>query len=109
MGIAKHYLQLHPNPKEARTVFETIEGEYVETVEQVLQISQQDELMADLPKIKAQILRRNPFVDPLNIMQIVLMQTWRKQKKVSSMTLNSLEYQLLETINGIAAGVRNYA
>lgn len=108
LKIAQQYMHLHPKKKLAQAIFDCIESEYTETVEQVLQIAQQDSLMADSPKIKAQILRRNPFVDPINILQIDGIQQWRLLKNTSPAKKLALQKQLLETVNAIAAGVRNY-
>ena len=97
-----------PHKNDAQQIFDLIVQEHTETVEQVLQITNQSELMEHSQKIKNQILRRNPFVDPLNMMQINLLSLWRKRSRPLGLSTSNLHYQLLETINGISAGIRNY-
>ena len=75
----------------------------------VLQLTNQDELMENAPKIKERILRRNPFVDPLNLSQIDCLKRWRSRGRFSDQTSQQLQRQLLQTVNGITAGIRNYA
>ena len=107
MLIAPQYLQLDPS-ENAKALFERISDEHLEATEYVLQITKQNTLLENSPKIRDQILRRNPFLDPLNMMQVALLAQWRKQKRPVKETPHSLKNQLIETVNGIAAGIRNY-
>jgi phosphoenolpyruvate carboxylase len=58
-------------------------------------------LLADNPVLSRSIAVRNPYVDPLNLLQIELLQ--RVRHKADPATVRAL----LLTINGIAAGMRN--
>jgi len=60
-----------------------------------------EELLADNPTLARSIAVRNPYVDPLNMLQAVLLMRLRA---VEDPTLHRA---LQVTINGIAAGMRN--
>ncbi|MFV2014262.1 MAG: phosphoenolpyruvate carboxylase, partial [Candidatus Heimdallarchaeota archaeon] len=59
------------------------------------------------PDIRNSILRRNPYIDPLNLIQIQLLKQWRKEDKPDNLDPQGLQRALLLTLNGIAAGLRN--
>ena len=66
---------------------------------------QQDSLLDNSPVIKRSIERRNPYVDPLNFIQVALLRDLRQLEP------DSPEYQqvlraVLATISGIAAGMK---
>ena len=106
MSIAKEYMILSDDRECAMSIFETIYEEYMNSIEYVLMITSQDTLMSRSPKIRDRVFRRNPFVDPLNMIQIQLIQLWRHKR--SQVKESDLIFQLQETVNGIAAGIRNY-
>jgi phosphoenolpyruvate carboxylase len=58
-------------------------------------------LLADNPVLRRSIDVRNPYVDPLNLLQIDLLERVRRAADPSTVRA------LLLTINGIAAGMRN--
>ncbi|RME21011.1 MAG: phosphoenolpyruvate carboxylase [Deltaproteobacteria bacterium] len=63
-----------------------------------------DELLVDNPVLQRSIRVRNPYVDPLNLLQIELLRRVRQQGEDADPRLVDA---LLVTINGIAAGMRN--
>ncbi len=68
----------------------------------VLRVSRHGELLAENAVLRRSIQVRNPYVDPLNLLQIDLLRRVRGGDH-SETTVNAL----LITINGIAAGMRN--
>jgi len=72
------------------------------TVRQVLAVTGHAELLQENGVLKRSIQVRNPYVDPLNLLQIGLMREVRAGD-TDPETLNAL----LVTINGVAAGMRN--
>lgn len=60
-----------------------------------------DELLADNPETRHSLAVRNPYVDPLNLLQAELLRRGRESPDPA------LQDALLVTINGIAAGMRN--
>jgi phosphoenolpyruvate carboxylase len=59
-------------------------------------------LLEDNPVLRRSIDVRNPYVDPINLVQIALLRRLR-----SSPDDEELRSALLVTINGVAAGMRN--
>jgi len=109
INIASKYLQLiKKNPEQATTIFSEITQEYARTKEIILKITNSHGLLLDhAPAIQNSILRRNPYIDPLSLIQIELLLLWRKKGRPEDLQPNGLQRALLETINGIAAGLHN--
>ena len=61
-----------------------------------------DDLLDTNPVLRRSIDVRNPYVDPLNIVQAALLRRFRDHPEDST-----LRDALLDTVNGIAAGMRN--
>lgn len=103
MGSAKEYLELVEDPQIARRIFENIVDEYERTKAALLQISSNEALLSHSPNIKESVHLRNPYVDPLNILQVDLIRKLRETPNPSE----ELETDVLLTINGVAAGLVN--
>jgi len=106
MGIARLYANLVENEVIREKIFGEIEGSYQRTCEQILQVTQQRQLMDNAPTLKRSVARRNPYVDPLNFIQVSLLQTLRQTDASSDEEKNLLRTIFL-TINGIASGLKN--
>ena len=83
-----------------------LEAEFARTVESVLRIRETTTLIADVPVLQAAIALRNPYVDPLSLMQIVLL---RRKRNTAEGTPehHAIEDALATTLSGIAQGLRN--
>jgi phosphoenolpyruvate carboxylase len=68
----------------------------------VLRLTGQTALLEKNPVLARSIRLRNPYVDPLSLIQVELLQ--RKRRGEDNDDVN---YALAATINGIAAGLRN--
>jgi phosphoenolpyruvate carboxylase len=68
----------------------------------ILRAKQQDELLAGDPELQRTLELRNPYVDPLNVLQAELLRRAR-----STDDDPRIWDALLVTVNGIAAGMRN--
>ena len=64
-------------------------------------IKENDELLADVGWLRESVLKRNPYVDPLNLSQIAMLRRVRE----SDADAEVLDLARL-TIQGIAAGLR---
>jgi len=106
MHIAESYVSLCHDQNSARPIYDTINAEYQRTVSNVLQIAQLDELMADTPRLALSLKRRNPYLDPLNQIQVTLLKRFRDESQDEE-NRNQWLNPLLRTINAIAAGMRN--
>jgi len=69
----------------------------------LLDIKQADELLEEDPTLQRAIRLRNPYVDPLNLLQIQLLKEWRATDRQDDAILAAL----FDTVNGIARGVQN--
>ena len=83
-------------------VFAMVTEEYRQTRRMVLAVTGQTRLLEKNPALNASLRLRNPYIDPLSMIQIELLR--RKRRGEESDELN---YVLAATINGIAAGLRN--
>jgi phosphoenolpyruvate carboxylase len=73
----------------------------------VLSISGHGELMEPDPVIQRSVKLRNPYVDPLNYIQIEMLRRLRALRDPDSAEAEPLRAVMVMTINGIAAGLRN--
>jgi phosphoenolpyruvate carboxylase len=62
-------------------------------------------LLADQPVLRASIALRNPYVDPLNLLQVSLLR--RKRARAEAAPDEALDRALGTTLNGVAQGLRN--
>ncbi|MGI9066442.1 MAG: phosphoenolpyruvate carboxylase [Pyrinomonadaceae bacterium] len=102
LRIAHRYAALVADEGVRERVFGMIVEEFERTRRMILRVTKQKELLAGNPVLARSIRLRNPYVDPLSLIQVALLQ--RKQASEESEDLN---YALAATINGIAAGLRN--
>jgi phosphoenolpyruvate carboxylase len=106
LTTGKEYSMLAKDREQAIKIYETIAEECRCTTKQVLTISGNDSLMADTPEIALSLHRRNPYLDPLNHVQIVLLQRYRHPDATDAEKDLWIK-PLLRSINAIAAGMRN--
>ncbi len=107
MGIAEKYAELVPNVALRQMIFQDILYEYDKTLEAVLDISGHKELMENDPVIQRSIKLRNPYIDPLNYLQLDAIRKLRNPSSLNPKEEDTLKNVILVTINGIAAGLRN--
>ncbi|GAA3545242.1 phosphoenolpyruvate carboxylase [Zobellella aerophila] len=101
-GLAAYYDSVLV-PEALRPLGVRLREELNASLELVLQLKQETELMSDQPWIKESIKLRNPYTDPLNVLQAELLKRSRQQGDIQP----SLDQALMVTIAGIAAGMRN--
>ncbi|MEE4195070.1 MAG: phosphoenolpyruvate carboxylase [Anaerolineae bacterium] len=107
MEIARLYVHLVPDQELADRIFRLIQAEYMLTREMILKISGHTELLDADPVIQNSVKLRNPYIDPLNYIQLEMLKRLREQEDYDSQEAEKLKEVLLVTINGIAAGLRN--
>lgn len=106
MGIAHEYSELCLDPEVGKEVFRIIEQEYNRTVAWILKLTESDTLLSDNPTLALSLRRRDPYLDPLNHIQIVLLKRYR-DKTLSDSEREQLRGPLLRTISAISTGLRN--
>jgi phosphoenolpyruvate carboxylase len=102
LSIARVYSQLVKNTALSTRVFAMLEEEFLRSRQMILRISGQHELLARNRVLARSIHLRNPYVDPMSLIQVELL-----RRKQQGLDLAKLEYPLGATINGIAAGLHN--
>ena len=107
MDIAALYSDLVPDQTLAREQFDRIRAEYDRTVAAILRVTHHTELMQDDPVIQRSIQLRNPYVDPLNYLQVDMLRRVRALPDQDSVEAQAVREVIVLTINGIAAGLRN--
>ena len=104
--IARQYAGMIEDAAIKDRIFSQIEEEYAKTQEMILNITGQDEILDNVPVIQESIRLRNPYVDPLSYLQVQLLTELRSLRAQNEDDAELLREVLL-TINGIAAGLRN--
>lgn len=107
MDIAGLYSDLVPDRELARAIFTRLRLEYERTREAVLAVTGHAQLMDADVVIQRSVQRRNPYVDPLNYVQVEMLRRLRALPDPESAEAESLREVIVLTINGIAAGLRN--
>ena len=101
LSIARLYSELagelHDN------FFPVIEKEYALTRDLVLEFSGREALLEGDITLQRAIMLRNPYVDPMSLMQIDLLARWRESGREDPQLLGAL----LASVNGIAQGLQN--
>ncbi len=105
LGIAAQYAALVHSRSVRETVFGLIRQEYDRSVAAVLKIARRRELLENQPVLAQSIQRRNPFVDPLNHLQIRFLARWRKAGETHR--TETLRRLLALTVHGIAFGMKS--
>ena len=103
LGIAAHYVEELVAPGD-RGAFEVIRAEHARTLEEVLLLTGQDELLQSAPVLKRTLELRDAYLAPLHALQVSLLARSRASGEAVD---PALRRALLLTINGIAAGMRN--
>jgi phosphoenolpyruvate carboxylase len=102
LGISRLYAALVEDAALRERVFSKIEEEFHRTHRMVLAILGQKELLETNPVLARSIRLRNPYVDPMSLIQVDLLR--RKRAGEDNEAINRA---IAATINGISAGLRN--
>jgi phosphoenolpyruvate carboxylase len=101
-GIAHQYAALVEDAALRGRVFTMLSAEYELTRRMVLLVLDQTELLQANPVLNNSIRLRNPYVDPMSLLQLELL-----RRKRSGQRSEELDRAITATINGISAGLRN--
>ncbi len=100
LTIAAHYDVLASEPLRAHA--EVIRQEFALTVELVLKMRGAASLLDSNPTLQRSIKLRNPYIDPMHLMQVDLLQRWRATGREDKALFGALR----ATISGIAQGLQ---
>jgi phosphoenolpyruvate carboxylase len=102
MGIASRYAGLVSDVELRERIFGAIHHEWEDTVELLFSVTGNNALLQDNPAFSRSLLTRTPYIDPLNHLQVTLLEHHRAGDN------NELVKRAIHlTINGIATGLRN--
>ena len=103
LDIASRYANLVQPVSLRESIFSRIEQEYRRSRHMVLLIAERSHLLARQPVLAESIRLRNPYVDPLNLLQIRFLEEWRKSRTPRPDILRALQI----TVGGIAFGMKS--
>ena len=106
LEIAQGYLDLVPPGPERGRLFGAVAAEHERTVTAVLEIVEANELLDRHPVLQRSIRLRNPYVDPMNAIQVELLRRYR-DPDADEAEREGVRRPLLRSIAGIAAALRN--
>ena len=102
MGIASSYAELVDEVELREHIFGMIEREWNDTVKMLFKVTGNTTLLQDNPAFARSLQARMPYIDPLNHLQVALLQ---RHRAGDNDILVKRAIHL--TINGIATGLRN--
>jgi phosphoenolpyruvate carboxylase len=102
LATARLYSSLVQDAALRERIFDGFEAEFHRTVRALLAVTGQKELLEDNPVLGHSIRLRNPYVDPMHLIQVDLLR--RKRQGEDTPELNRA---IAATISGISAGLRN--
>jgi phosphoenolpyruvate carboxylase len=106
-GIARLYASLVEDEALRDRVFATLEAEFNLTNRMILEITKQKALLQTNPVLERSIRLRNPYVDPMSLIQVELIRRKRTAVANGEPVSPELDRAISATINGISAGLRN--
>ena len=106
MNIARRYAALSDDAFQGQQVFELIASEYSATVAEILRIMAADKLLEESPDLQRSLRWRDAYLEPMNYIQILLLQRYRDNSEDEATRQQWLD-PLLRTISAISAGMRN--
>ena len=96
LEIASQYVELVPTELEPERLYAEIASEHERTVDAVLQTLESRTLLERQPVLRRSIQLRNPYVDPMNAIQVELLRRFREGD-------DDARLPLMRSIAGIAA------
>jgi phosphoenolpyruvate carboxylase len=104
LTVGRRYAELVEDRAVRERIWSRIEAEFARTCDALLAVTGQERLLASEPLLRASIDRRNPYVDPMSLLQVELL---RRSRAAGGGGDEELARASFLAINGIAAGMRN--
>jgi phosphoenolpyruvate carboxylase len=106
-SIARLYADLVDDKALRDRVFSTLHAEFELTQRMILAVTGQSALLETNTVLEHSIRLRNPYVDPMSLIQVELLRRKRALTAQGQQASPELDRAITATINGIAAGLRN--
>lgn len=107
MKIAENYDAQLVKDAESIQLGKELHQKMALTINSVLQVSGNPQLQVNNPVLLRSLNVRNPYIDPLNVIQVEILRRLRFDEHLSDEDRVILQDALLITINGIANGMKN--
>jgi len=107
LAIASRYAELVPDAELRERIFARISAEYDETLRCLERVTGNDERLAGNPLLARSIQNRFAYLDPLNHLQVELIQRHRAVANDPDQVDERVHRGIHLSINGVAAGLRN--
>jgi phosphoenolpyruvate carboxylase len=104
MLIARVYATLAAEADRA-AVFPLLEAEYGRTESALRRLTNQKDLLDEAPWLQRSIRVRNPYIDPMNYVQVALLRRLRASPDAAE--AEEIEDAIRLSVNGVAAGLRS--
>src|SRR5207302_6761334 len=106
-SIARLYASLVEDEALRDRVFSMLESEFELTRRMILKVTGQTRLLEKNRVLEHSIQLRNPYVDPMSLIQVELLRRKRGLVRSGHPVPAELDRAITATINGISAGLRN--
>ena len=106
MSIARVYAGLVEDEGIRERVFDRLTAEFRLTEKAILVVTGQGQMLENEPVLARSIKLRNPYVDPLNYLQVEMIKR-RRAPRVKKEDRDGIHAVLELTVNGIAGGLKN--
>ena len=107
MRIASRYALLVPDQRIRVRIFDTIAEEFSRTEHAILAITGQKALLENEPVLAKSVHLRNPYIDPLNYIQVEMIRRLRGMENKTTPEADSIRAVIELTINGVSGGLKN--
>jgi phosphoenolpyruvate carboxylase len=107
MDIAAIYAELVENGRIRRRIFGLITAEFSRAEAAILAITGHKRLLAREPVLLKSVQLRNPYIDPLNYLQVEMIRRLRGGSQLPPAEREAIRAVIELTINGISGGLKN--
>jgi phosphoenolpyruvate carboxylase len=107
MQIARQYALLVPDEAIRERIFNAIAAEFARTEKAILAITGQKALLEQEPVLARSVQLRNPYIDPLNYIQVEMIRRLRALPDKTTPEADELRAVIELTINGVSGGLKN--
>jgi phosphoenolpyruvate carboxylase len=106
LEIAERYSELVEDAVTRGSIWEKIAAEFSRTLTCLMRLMEVPELLSGTPWLQQSIGMRNPYIDPINLIQIELLRRRRRLPETAVAEAEQLRDLLRLSVQGIASGMR---
>lgn len=106
LAVGRRYASLVKDARLRKRLWTEIEQEFDRTVAMVRRVTGKRQLLANQPQLRETLRLRDPYIDPLSVLQVQLLARYREMSTTDPERDDVLQ-AILRSVNGIAAGLQN--